>query len=61
MTGWGTPLTDVKKAEPSEVSELVRLLVVLDREAGAEFADREAERLGLTIQLAVARERQHGR
>ena len=37
--------------------QLVRLLLVIDAEAGSEHADREAERLGLTIQLAVARER----
>ena len=37
--------------------EILSLLLVIDAEAGSEHADREAERLGLTIQLAVARER----
>ena len=37
--------------------ERLRLLLVIDAEAGSEHADREAERLGLTIQLAVARNR----
>ena len=41
--------------------ERLRLLLVIDPEAGSEHADREAERLGLTIQLAVARERRANR
>jgi len=37
--------------------ERVRLPLVIDAEAGSDHADREAERLGLTIHLAAARAR----
>ena len=45
---------------PGELTEVrdeerLRLLLVIDAEAGSEYADREAARLGLTMQLAVAR------
>lgn len=46
-----------RQQRPVFDEERLRLLLVIDAEAGSEHADREAERLGLTIQLRVARER----